>query len=372
VAWALGVVNVGSGIRWTDALATLDAFEVERGNIDEAIRWLDESGRTEAFVQLVSAASAFWLAGHHLSHARPWLNRAVDMQVMSPSPDAARLLRNTASVEHQLGASARAFELIDRSVSDWALVGNDAGRADALRLRGTFLLDQGEFEGARTTLAESVALARAVGDEETRRRCLVDLARIALNEGDNLGAEALYHELLEACTVAGDYFGVGIAHGNLAFVLVVRGEVASAEREAREAVRFFTEIGDTEYLGWSLSNLAGVLTEAGRLEDALPIARQALGMAWEIGGVEDVAASIETLSGIASGSHDAQRAVRLMSAAQRIRAEAGRPIMGPERVRLTDRFERAREALGDDFVSTVAAATALSVEVIVRGELSAL
>jgi predicted ATPase/class 3 adenylate cyclase len=371
VAWALTIVNVGSGIRWTDALATLDAFEAERGNIDEALRWLDKSGRTEEFVQLVSAASAFWLAGHHLSDARPWLSRGVDMRVRSPSLDTARLLRNAASVEHQLGASARALELIDRSISDWALVGDDAGLADALRLRGTFLLDRGEFGAARTTLAEAVALALAAGDDETRRRCLADLAKIAMNEGDNLGAEELFQELLEACSVAGDLFGVGIAHGNLAFVLALRGEVTRADREAREAVRFFTEIGDTDYLGWSFNNLAGVLTEAGRLEDALPIARQALGMAWEIGGVDDVAASIETLSSILSGSGDARRAVTLMTAAQRIRAEAGRPIMGSERVRLADRFERARETLGDDFDSTIAAATARSVEEIVRDELPA-
>lgn len=370
-AWARdAVLRGGTGLRWTDALATLDTFQAEKENVAEAIRWLHESDRTEEFIDLVSITSAFWLAGGHWSDARPWLRRAVDVEGMTPSLTSARLLRNAGSIEHQLGASARAFELIDRSIAEWGVVGNDAGRADALRLRGQFLLDRGELGAARETLAEAVAMARAVGDDETRRRCLADLGAIALDEGDIAAAEALFLELLEACRVAGDDFGVAIAHGNLAYVLVLRGDFDGAEREAREAFRLFTEIGQAEFLGWSLNNLAGVLAETGRLDEGGRLALQALDIAWTLGVVKDAASCLDTLSGIALGGGDADRALRLMTAAQGIRAEANLSVDRSEQARLADRLDRVHEALGTDFDHAASSAATLSIAEVVSAELS--
>lgn len=370
-AWAHDrVLRDGSGIRWTEALASLDAFEAEQENIVEAMRWLHESGRTDAFVELVSGASAFWLAGQHLTDARPWLTRAIDLQAVSLGSTTARLLRNAASIEHQVGASTRAFELIDRSIAEWAALGEDAGRADAIRLRGAFLLDQGDSRAARDTLAEAEVLARATGDDATRRACLADLSAILLEEGDIDAALAMLQELLESSALAGDRFGVGIAHGNLSYALMLRGDAIKAELAAREAVRIFSEANRDDFLGWSLVNLAGVLAETGRSEEAKPLAVQALGITWEIGVVREITSCLDTLSGIALAEGDAGRALRLMTTAQRMRSEAELTVDGFERARLADRVERLHKALGDDFDRLAAFAESASVEEIVREELA--
>ena len=370
--WARTVVTrEGRGLRWTDALPDASSFDAEAGNIVEAIRWLEESGRTDDFVEVVSATSSFWMAAGRLTEARPWLSRAIELGGTTATPWRARLLRNAASVEQRLVATDRAFDLIERSIEDWRAVGDGGELSEAMLVRGGFLLDRGEPATAREAFTEAEALARAAGDEMVQRACLSHFGGLAAAAGELEVAKRFFEALREASSRAGDPFALGLALGNLSYLHFIRGDVVRAESDAREAVRLFTELGQPEYLGSSLQNLAGVMAKTGRLDEATPLAIRALRLTWEAGVVKDVSACLDTLADIALRRGDAELVIRLMTTSRRIREKAGLSINSLEREALVERLESARGALGEAFDRIQASAEVEPVEDVVREQLSA-
>jgi tetratricopeptide (TPR) repeat protein len=326
-------------------LPRLSSFEPEVANVVAAIRWLDETGRHDELLELVSAASSFWLAAGRPSEARPWLRRAIDVS-RGPSAWTARLLRNAGAVENDLGATAHGVDLIRASIREWEALGDDAERADALRRLGASLYDRGERDEARRVLLESAAIAASADDEGTQRASLADLAGIAIDEGDIAEAGALLGQLLDASTRVGDEFGVAMAHGNLSYVRLLAGDLDGAESEARIAVDAFTLLNKDDILGWCLVNLAGVVAEKGGLDEASELGRRGLRLIQAQGSVRDLSSALDTLSTIGLKLGDARRALRLAIAARRVRVDAELALTGAEAESVQRHVAEAQAALG--------------------------
>ncbi len=367
--WATSILTRdGQPIRWQDAIGDV-TYPTERENVLAAIRWLDSHQDDEASVELVSAASSHWMAGNLLTEGRPWLLRAV-ARAGSPSVWTGRLLRNASAVESELGDLPGGIELIQRSIAVWQVLGADADRADALRRLGAMRLDQGQMEEGRRVLAEAEALAREAGDTQTVKACLADLGVVALDKDDLEEATRLFRTLLTTCLEEGDQYGVGLARGNLAFTLSLSGQVDDAEAQAREAVSVFEEYGKPDTLSWAKSNLAGVLAAQGRLDEAEDLARFALGLTWSSGIVRDLAGCIDTMMRIVVKRGDDSRALRLASAARRIRSEAGLVTGRADARVIAEALSLARDRLGPDFDTVAAAADAIPVATIIEQEIA--
>jgi predicted ATPase len=369
-AWTVDLLERdGQAARWVALMPDLDAIGMERENIRAALEWQRSADPPEAFVRLVAAASSYWLAAGFLTESRPWLEAAIRTD-SRPSMSLARLLRNAASTEHQLGATGKAVELGKASVSAWEAVGDETERADALRVLGSFHLDRGDVATAVTLLTEAEVLAAAGNDTGTRRACLADLGNIALGQGETERADQLFHELLELCAREGDRFGTGIAHGDLAYSSRLRGDLVEAERHAREAVAVFSDVEKRDFLGWSLINLGGVLLARGVLGEAEATTRRGLALTWESGVVRDVAAALDTVAEVALAMDDPRRAVRAASAATRIR-RGSQLVLDETEARLREEVEAGiRAALGAAYAAEAEAAAAQPIESIVAEELS--
>jgi tetratricopeptide (TPR) repeat protein len=354
-------------MRWADAFPRVDRFRAEHANIVGAIRWLYDSGRTAEFAELTGAVSSFWLAASMRTQAQPWLRLASDLQ-LATSPATARLLRNAGTIELELGDSRRAVDLIRRSIEQWAALGNDAERGDALRRLGGTLLDRGEMSEARAILEEAVELARAVDDGTTLRAALSDLAAVALIDGDLEQAHALALELLEASTRSGDRYGIAFAHYNLAYVLVERGAYVEAEAQIRDAILLFREVGKPEELAWANSTLAGIMLATNRSDAAADTIRLAIRPTPDGGNVAQLAAALDISAQIAVERGDDERAIRLAVAAERLRAGAELTLSPGERQRFDETIATARERLGPAYDRVAETARQTPIDAIVAAE----
>ena len=90
---------------------------------------------------------------------------------------------------------------------------------------------------------------------------LMNLAAIALSNGDPDRALQLYDESIEVNRRAGDIWGLGIALSIAAVVRVIREDFASARELASEAISLNEALEDRRGIAWSLEVFAGLLAE---------------------------------------------------------------------------------------------------------------
>jgi non-specific serine/threonine protein kinase len=195
----------GPGLR--DGLACLTA---ERGNLRAALAWCLESGGKPAAEQCLRLAVAQSWALHvrgEFTEGQAWLERAL---AAGHAADSTKLRRSTRVL-----------------------------RAFALARVGGLAFSRRDLVVARRHLDQSIAAARALGDERTM-------------------AEALHWLMLVVERVDGFGTGVGLLE---------------------ESLDIYRGLGDSWAISWSLVNLARVAVENGAHERAARLASEALALA---------------------------------------------------------------------------------------------
>ncbi|MGH8903999.1 MAG: BTAD domain-containing putative transcriptional regulator [Egibacteraceae bacterium] len=218
--------------------------------------------------------------------------------------------------------------------------------ARGLYLLGWVEFEQGEYPAARERLDRCRALAASVGDRGYELRAVEALGAVAVAQGRLAQARAAYEEALTFSQELPRVFRVGLPAG-LGEVALVEGDHATAQALLEEALERAQRLGDVFPLAWTHNRLARVAAARGdpvaarsSYEEALRIGRR-VGMPWH------VATSLEGLAALDVSGGQADRAARLLGAAEAIRAEIGAPRWPSS----TDEHERlvdaARVALGE-------------------------
>ncbi len=156
-------------------------------------------------------------------------------------------------------------------------------RARALRCYAGSLLIGGEYERSHRANEESLALFRAIGDDEGVAILLHRLGMSTLALGDTEEARRILNESVQAFHRAGSERGEAETTGGL-------GYVAREEGDYETAIELFTraaELAEVARFAWwrvaMLSGLAECLLELGRGDQAEPVVREHLTLAREIG-----------------------------------------------------------------------------------------
>lgn len=172
-----------------------------------------------------------------LTAAQGNLSRALDLAHRLDDDDVkARLLIVQGDLEQKQGDLDRAVETLTGAAEAFARLGDDAGRAEALRQRA-----MSQILGARFTDAEASA-----------------------------------SEALDSFARVGDDVGQAWARQNLGWVALVTGRPQEAEKHVRRAIDTFTEVADTRGLAWSLGLLAWIHFVSRRPTEAAELAENVL------------------------------------------------------------------------------------------------
>ncbi len=356
-----------------DMLRWLDRLETEHDNFRAALEWALERNPTAA-VQLAASLTAFWQIRGYMTEGRRWLRDALTR--FEALPPAA-------------GEAAR---------------GQSALRATGLLVAGTLAFGQGELNAARSLLEESVALARMAGEQRTLGYALGQLGFTTLGLGDAAVAEAVLEESLGLFRAINDKRGIGlILYGQAERAIRLRGDFAAARAYSEEAVRLMRESGSPWLAAMSILGLGVMASYQGNyaearahFEEGEPLFRdlgdrhavhvvqserahmerklghyaQAVALysrtilGWqELGHWAALAHELECFAFIACAQSQAQRAVRLLGAAEALRESVNSPMTAIERTEYDHNVSALRAQMDEAaFTAAWAAGRALTMD----------
>jgi tetratricopeptide (TPR) repeat protein len=127
--------------------------------------------------------------------------------------------------------------------------------------------------------------------------------------------------------------------------LFLEGRIAEARPLFERAVALQREIGDPHMLANFLSNLGDAARDLGDSDAAMRCYEESLVMSRELGERWLITYLLEDVAMLAALEGRAQQALRLVTAASRIRDEIGAPLPPESQRKLDERLEPARRSL---------------------------
>jgi tetratricopeptide (TPR) repeat protein len=299
--------------------AWLRRLEDEHDNLRKNLDWFFDHGDVDGAVRLAGTLWLFWYMHGHVTEARRWLRRALEVAPDEPSAARAHLLFGTGYLACEQNENEEGLALLEASLACAKEVGATAMAAIAAAVVGSMQAEASTSTPDRRAAVavgeEAVALARAAGDDFVLGIALNNLGGVMAMLGENERAAAYFEESLEVRRRIGDLSRIALSLSNVAEMALQEGETTKAATMFAEAAEIATAIGDKRHILLALAGLGQVAYREERWEVAGTHTRESLRLAHELGMKLPAAVDILYLAGIAVATEDAARAVRLAVAA---------------------------------------------------------
>ncbi len=283
----------------------LDETEREHDNVRAALEESVANGDASTALRICGLAR-FWYVRGYLGEGRGWLDQALA----------------------QTG-------------------GPTARRATALYWSATLAWSSGDHESAIAPALEALELARATGDEVAELRALMALGLTHLGVGDLAASRDFHAESLALARALERDRDIALSLANLADIESTLGNHEEAEALARESLDISRRHGDEEATGVALLVIASSLLERSRDEDAMPLIVESLRCFRNVDFKDFLASGLVALAR-ARVPDDPAHAVRLLGAADALRAPLGPAQFPWEEAWSARTLERAETLLGAD------------------------
>jgi predicted ATPase/DNA-binding SARP family transcriptional activator len=294
-----------------DVLRQMDA---DHENLAAAMRWCLAQGRAELAIR-IGAGAHYWATYHaRIRQYGEWVEAALALPESITPRDRARGLEVVSTFYMRAGRRAEQAELIPRLIMAAREAGDPVIEGWALWHQGTWARDTGDLERAVVLFRQSLALARAAGEEDLAgydesflalyeprgvrlplMEALVERAsygqrpyretlcsRLALQDGDLAGAERHYRAAIAGWDGMGNYSMAGRLMRELAAVRALRGDYSELEVLIQRGLALLRQVGDRPGRPILLIDKGAMLWEQGQsaaaraaLEEGLRAAQSA-------------------------------------------------------------------------------------------------
>jgi len=263
----------------------LERLEAEHNNLRAALAWSSAANATELQLRIAGALWLYWFGRGYLSEGRGWLEQALEASGNELPRARANALMATASLMLAQGDFDPMKALAEESLALLEELGDPLGMERSLTLLGHAALHEGKPSSARPRYEQSVALARRLDDKWSLARALNNLGDLAAFYQDDLdrGVE-VWQEALALCRQLGNADMTGSVLSNLGFAALTRQQQDEAERLFRESLELFWSLGGKIGIGYNLEGLAAVAVSgreaerAARLLGAADASREEIGV----------------------------------------------------------------------------------------------
>jgi DNA-binding CsgD family transcriptional regulator len=276
-------------------------LEAEQENMRAALAWALDASRAEKAARLALAVWRFWHTHTYQREGLRWLERILEVDAATSLPSALRpqlfnalgvLCTSLCRFEQATAYHAEALHL-------WRERGDRVGMAQALCDIGWQQFDEMHQEQARAYASESLALARAVEDQQAIAAALLLGAgariegnpgeeAVAASQGELIEAISALEESLALWQALDDTSNMAKAMSALARAEGKRGNHERAKPLLREAVRLLVQVGNS-------IDLTGPLVALNIMATYAPQQPEGAGYAAQVSGV--MMARIEKLGG---------------------------------------------------------------------------
>jgi predicted ATPase len=328
-------------------VATLDLLAREHDNLRTAIARVIEQGDAERALAFAVPLARFWRVRGFLDEGSRQMAALLEVDP-DPAPTGARatalhgagwLERDraeyTAARRHFANSLGMARAVGDRLCEAWSLV--DLGFLDRY---------EGNYEGARGRLEEAVAVARAADEGVPLAAALGNLGLVERDLGRYDEARALLEESLAMARALGDRLGIAWPLSNLGLIATYRDDHARAHVLLEEALVLWRELGDKQNTAYALSNLGHVATSRGDLQAAGAHLRDSLDLLREVGDRRGIAFVLERLAVLAAAREEPDLAIAVAGHAAALREVLGAAQPPSVKAAYQARIGAARESVG--------------------------
>jgi predicted ATPase len=255
----------------------LDRLEAEHDNLRAALDRFAQTAEGEHEQRLAYALSRFWQMRGHYAEARGRLQHALEADTR-PTEARAWVALVAGVILTSSGDAAAARPLIEEAQALFEQLGEASGAARARLNLATIALDEGEYERGLEILEEAVHTFDELGDEHWALMPRRILARAHWELGDIARADELNEEVVRRARALGIKHVEANSLGSLGEHAAEAGRIDEAVPLLAESTRIFLEIGDPTYVATNLSRLARALAVDGHAEPAAQVlARAELG-----------------------------------------------------------------------------------------------
>jgi predicted ATPase/class 3 adenylate cyclase len=293
--------HLGSG--GTDQAGWFNFLEDDRDNLRLALAFFRETDRRSDELRVVVPAFTFWWKHGYAAEARRTIDHALEGDLpTNPSRaiDALEAAAYYAYLDHDHAAVARRAE---QMLSVASAAGDDVGSARAVHMSALVTPDADERAGLEERALE------LFGDDPRARHPSESLGIVAIARGDFAAARLYLERSIDLCRASGDDKDVSTSLILLALVAVREGDPDSASTLLLDGVESARQLGDVSMMVW--------------------------------GRVWPVAAEILDARG------ETERALRLLSAVEKLREDSGEELAGFTR-EIHERTKATISATADD------------------------
>jgi tetratricopeptide (TPR) repeat protein len=306
--------------QWVEAAVAGEEFEridAEDDNLRAALAWSTSGGSGGAGVRVAGMLWHYWERRGFFSEGRAWLERVLARGDTASAPDRALALLRLGEALAPQGDHARAVAPIEQSVQIWQALGDTAGVARGMTKLGITLRDLSDYPRATVLLEVALELHRSLGDREGIALATDMLGCLARNQGDLQRAETLLNESLALHRELGLLAGVATVLHDLGEVAQLKGETMRAASLYSQSAALYRELQIKVMLAWSLHNQAFLQLDQGDPAQALRLFQESLELFRELSTLDGTAACLAGIARIMAASGGAERAARLLGAAER-------------------------------------------------------
>ncbi|HEX2058122.1 MAG TPA: tetratricopeptide repeat protein [Actinomycetota bacterium] len=291
-------------IRW------LTVLDHEADNMRAALRHAAETGDSETELRLAAALGEYWEFRAHLSEGQKALEDALAKGEAAPA----------------------------------------ALRAPCLEWAGVMARGQGEYKRAAAFVEKAISLYREIGDEAALSRALKQRGIIASERGDRETARSFYEQSLAIKQKIGDRRGIAEAQNNLGVLARLEGDLEEAIDYYEQALGYFRDAGDKKAIARILMNLGEARMERSEFAAAEAFITESLKLCREIGSDWDITDLLELMATVQNAFGNAEAAATLFGAGKALRDLLGAPLPEAEVAAYEERVAAVRAVLQpDDF-----------------------
>ena len=330
--------------RTAQRLMWVNRLELEHDNLRSALGWALEND-PESALQMACSLAGFWLSRRYMTEGCNWCQAAISrveaLSAADPNMDArlratrARAYSALAMLsinhgEHHTGQiAARKSVALARQLDDPRQL------VHALHFLGMSATFSGDVRLALDSLYESEALCRKFGDTDELALVLQSLAYVMLEIEGHKAAEQVQSYLEESLALSQGSVDPEAAvrtEGILSRLALFRGDIAEARKHADLMLDLHREMGDQLSVTGHQTGVAHVARQMGNYQEALALYRETLPDWQKMGHRGAVAHQLECFAFIAKAQEQGERAVKLMGAAEALRAASGSLRTPQERI----------------------------------------
>jgi predicted ATPase/DNA-binding CsgD family transcriptional regulator len=321
------------------------SLETDHDNLRAALRFSLDAGDAATALQLCAALWRFWFERGYLSEGRLWLDESLAAAASQASPARAHSLTGSGVLARYQGDYDRAEVLCRDALELFRSLDDLKGVAEATTGLALIRSARGDHPEAETLYREALSIYERLDDDPGIARTLDRFALNFVITGEHDRARPLFERSIALFRRLDDSHGVALGLYGLSVTRLPGAEVV-ARAQAEESLDILRAVGDRRSFAKVLWNLADISADLGDAETAAAQFAESLTLFIEFGDRWFCGIVLESAA-LAGAADDAERAVRLLGAADAIWTAIGVPLP----VFFCERHDRvvseARNLLGD-------------------------